>query len=75
MATQPQNVVGRGRIDFESIQDASSHPLVTQRCLTNPESEVVEGVFVDDVQFPNESKGKLHHRANVHVLSVMFLVV
>lgn len=40
---------------------------------TDSESEVVEGVFVDDVQLPHKSKGKLHHGANVHVLSVMFL--
>lgn len=41
--------------------------------LTDSESEVVEGVFVDDIQLPNKSKGKFHHGADVHVLSVMFL--
>lgn len=41
--------------------------------LTDSESEVVEGVFVDDIQLPHKSKGKLHHGADVHVLSVMFL--
>lgn len=41
--------------------------------LTNSEFEVVKRVLVDHVKLPNESKGKLHHRAYVHVLSVVFL--
>lgn len=41
--------------------------------LTNSESEIIEGMFVDDIKLSNKSKRKLHHRSNVHVLSVMFL--
>lgn len=39
----------------------------------DPQSEVIKRVLVDDIQLPNESKCKLHHCANVHVLSVVFL--
>lgn len=41
--------------------------------LTDAEPEVVEGVLVDDVKLPHKCKSKLHHCANVHVLSVVFL--
>lgn len=44
-----------------------------QNVLTNPEPEVIEGVLVDDVKLPHECESELHHCANVHVLSVMFL--
>lgn len=46
---------------------------LTANALTDPEPEVVEGVLVDDVQLPHKGEGELHHRADVHVLSVMFL--
>lgn len=45
------------------------------RALTDPQSEVIKRVLVDDIQLPNKSKCKLHHCANVHVLSVVFLRV
>lgn len=41
--------------------------------LTDTEPEVVEGVLVDDVQLPHQGEGKLHHGADVHVLSVVLL--
>lgn len=42
--------------------------------LTNSEFEVIEGVFVDNIQLSHQSKCKLYHGPNVHVLPVMFLV-
>lgn len=47
--------------------------IIGKNVLTNSESEVVEGVFVDDVKLPNQSKGKFHHSAYVHVLPVVLL--
>lgn len=41
--------------------------------LTNSKLEIVEGVFVDNVQLAHQGKSKLHHGPNVHVLPVMFL--
>lgn len=41
--------------------------------LTDPQPEVVEGVLVDDVELPHQREGELHHGADVHVLSVVFL--
>lgn len=40
---------------------------------TYSQLEVIEGVFVDGIQFGNEGKGKLHHGADVHVLPLGLL--
>lgn len=42
--------------------------------LTHSEFEVIEGMLVDDVQLPHQSKRKLHHGPYVHVLPIVFLV-
>lgn len=41
--------------------------------LTDSKLEIVEGVFVNNVQLPHQGKSKLHHSPNVHVLPVMLL--
>ena len=41
--------------------------------LTNSEFEVIEGVFVDNIQLPHQGECKLHHGPYVHVLPVMLL--
>lgn len=41
--------------------------------LTNSELEVIEGVFVDNIQLSHQSKRKLYHGSYVHILPVMLL--
>lgn len=42
--------------------------------LTDSELEVVERVFIDDVQLPHQGKCKFYHGPDVHVLPVVFLL-
>lgn len=56
-----------------SLHTRQTIALQTLNVLTNPQPEVVEGVLVDDVKLPHQRKSELHHRADVHVLPVMFL--
>ncbi len=49
---------------------------ITYSChlwLTNSEFEVIEGVFVDNIQFPHQGECKLYHGPYVHVLPVVLL--
>lgn len=41
--------------------------------LTDSQLEIIEGMFVDDIELSHQGEGELHHGTDVHVLSVMFL--
>lgn len=63
----------RSHLSLHTRQRIACLTSQTLNVLTNPEPEVVERVLVDDVKLPHQRESKLHHRADVHVLPVMFL--